>query len=245
MSVLFLARHVCSDSGVECCNAISDSDSCGAVTGPLTTRGRGWDGEPDQLGAQLGMYGRTRYRISNHLSDLGSEESSSLYSGSTASTRERLLQGRWRQGSLDGSQDQRDFSDTSSVSTLRNSEPDTFRTYSSTSSLLSPARRARGHRGRPVSPLTGEDFTLLEYKSLSAQDFRKKILREERLALDRDCVSPSTDRYSPTVTIASSLVFSSSNFPGLHLEFQLIQLQSSVSRPDIPSAPSRHARLLK
>ena len=229
---------------VECCNAISDSDSCGAVSRTLTTRGRGWDQEPYQLGPQLEMYGRTRYRITNH-SDLGSEESSSLYSGSTASTRERLLQGRWRQGSLDGSQEQRDFSDTSSVSTLRNSEPDTYRTYSSTSSLLSPARRARGHRGRPGSPLTQEDFTLLEYKSLSAQDFRKKILREERLALDRDCVSPSPDRYSPTVTMTSSLVFSSSHFPGLHLEFQFIQLQSSVSRPDIPSAPSRHARLLK
>ena len=181
------------------------------------------------------MYQRSSCRLPSDLTDFLSEESSSLYSGSTASTRERLLQGRWRQGSLDGSQEQREFSDTSSVSTLRNSEPDTFRSYSSTSSLLSPARRYRGQPRRPTSPGTQEQFSLLEYKSLSAQDFRKKILREERLALDKDDVSSTVDsqdmdrgslrsaRFSPTVTILNPENFS------LDLKFTLCRPRSPVS----------------
>merc|ERR1712183_371269 len=76
------------------------------------------------------------------LSSLLSEGSSS-----TASTWERLLQGRWRRTSEDGHSERRntrycgslsphrDFSDTSSVSTLRNSDLDTCRSFSSTSSL--------------------------------------------------------------------------------------------------------------
>ena len=164
------------------------------------------------------MYQRTRYRDLRDPRDLRdlrdpcdlsselSDETSSLFTGSTASTRERLLQGRWRQGSLDGSQDTGSIS-TISTSTLRYSEPDTCRSFSSTSSVLSPARRyprCRPHTNinrtrsfqsvRPPSPVRQEDLTFQEYKSLSAQDFRKGILREERLALDTD-----DDRLSSTL----------------------------------------------
>ena len=199
------------------------------------------------------MYGRSRRYREPHtdLSSLLSEGSASTVS--TASTRERLLQGRWRRTSED-SQSQaerrnnrycgslsphRDFSDTSSVSTLRNSDLDTSRSFSSTSSLShwsagpDPARRyrplniSRARSFQSVQPSSPDrrgfrqedDFTFEEYKSLSAQDFRKGIRREERLALDSedDRLSSNLDlesqdqdldrgslrsgRFSPTVTI--------------------------------------------
>ena len=199
------------------------------------------------------MYGRSRTRDHQHyphtdLSSLLSEGSSS-----TASTRERLLQGRWRGTSEETHRERRnnrycgslsphrDFSDTSSVSTLRNSDPDTCRSFSSSSSLShwsagpDPSRRYRPlnisrtrsfQSVQPASPSPDrrtfrqeDDFTFDEYKSLSAQDFRKGIRREERLALDSedDRLSSNLDlesqdqdldrgslrsgRFSPTVII--------------------------------------------
>ena len=172
------------------------------------------------------MYGRSRQ------SDLISVLSDG--SSSTASTRERLLQGRWRQGERREGRERRernyrdhgslsphrDFSDTaSSVSTLRNSALDTCRSFSSTSSLShwsaapDPARRyrplniSRTRSFQSVQPATADrrnfrpeedDFTFEEYKSLSAQDFRKGIRREERLALDSE-----DDRLSSTLDLES------------------------------------------
>ena len=164
------------------------------------------------------MYGRSRTRDHQpyphtDLSSLLSEGSSS-----TASTRERLLQGRWRGTSEESHRERRnnrycgslsphrDFSDTSSVSTLRNSDPDTCRSFSSTSSLShwsagpDPSRRYRPlnisrtrsfQSVQPTSPdrrsfRQEDDFTFEEYKSLSARDFRKGIRREERLALETE-----------------------------------------------------------
>jgi len=66
---------------------------------------------------------------------------------------------------------------------------------------------------------TWDDFTFDEYKSLSAQDFRKGIRREERLALDKDDVSSTVDsqdmdrgslrsaRFSPTASVSSFCSF--------------------------------------
>ena len=168
------------------------------------------------------MYGRSRQ------SDLISVLSDG--SSSTASTRERLLQGRWRQGERREGRERnyrdhgslsphRDFSDTaSSVSTLRNSDLDTCRSFSSTSSLShwsaapDPARRyrplniSRTRSFQSVQPSSPDrrgfrhedDFTFEEYKSLSAQDFRKGIRREERLALDSE-----DDRLSSTLDLES------------------------------------------
>ena len=197
------------------------------------------------------MYGRSRTRDHHHHhSDLTSLLSDG--SSSTASTRERLLQGRWRRTSEDSQSERRnnrycgslsphrDFSDTAStVSTLRNSDPDTSRSFSSTSSLShwsagpDPSRRYRPlnisrtrsfQSVQPTSPdrrsfRHEDDFTFEEYKTLSAQDFRKGIRREERLALeaeddrlssnldldsqdqDLDRGSLRSGRFSPTVTI--------------------------------------------
>ena len=201
------------------------------------------------------MYGRSRTRDHHHHhSDLTSLLSDG--SSSTASTRERLLQGRWRRTSEDSQSERRnnrycgslsphrDFSDTAStVSTLRNSDPDTSRSFSSTSSLShwsagqDPSRRYRPlniSRTRSFQSVQStsadrrnfrneeDDFTFEEYKSLSAQDFRKGIRREERLALDSedDRLSSNLDlesqdqdldrgslrsgRFSPTVTITEN-----------------------------------------
>ena len=239
--------------------------------------------------------------LSSLMSEVMSDDTSLPISSTTASsssTRDRILQGRWRTDVTESSQSQhrpryrtrftprsggwgyrsaspsirteRDrFSDTSSVSTFRNSrqyqesEPETLRSYdthsiSSTSSLWSASnhrdplppqtlfirgfrdqedpplsrtrsfqsrgftdqedpplsrRRSFQSRGftdqeepplsrtrsfqsiRPLSPEFNTDTrrrfdretrNLDDYKSLSAQDFRKSILREERLALGTD-----------------------------------------------------------
>ena len=161
------------------------------------------------------MYGRTSYRETHREHTFPPTDLTSVLSegsSSTASTRERLLQGRWRRTSEDSQTERRnyrycgslsphrDFSDTSSVSTLRNSD------FSSTSSLShwsagpDPSRRYRPlnisrtrsfQSVQPTSPdrrsfSQEDDFTFEEYKSLSARDFRKGIRREERLALETE-----------------------------------------------------------
>ena len=223
------------------------------------------------------MYGRSSVRSREPLyplqphSDLTSVLSDG--SSSSASTRQRLLQGRWRRGERNyrdcGSlSPHRDFSDTaSSVSTLRNSDLDTCRSFSSTSSLShwsagqDPARRYRPlniSRTRSFQSVQStsadrrnfrneeDDFTFEEYKSLSAQDFRKGIRREERLALDSedDRLSSNLDldsqdqdqdldrgslrsgRFSPTVKLLSRIIRTSVldqiSFSGFRLQFVFI-----------------------
>ena len=232
--------------------------------------------------------------LSSLMSEVMSDDTSlsmcrgSSTTASSNSTRDRILQGRWRQDTESSHsyrpryrtrytprsgwgwqpsarsaspsiRDIRDrterdrFSDTSSVSTFRNSrqyqesEPETYRSYdtrsiSSTSSIWSatnhqpvrdpmppqtlftkgfrdfeepPLSRTRSFQSRrftdrdeaplsrtrsfqtirPLSPefnnesrtrFDRETRNLDDYKSLSAQDFRKSILREERLALGTD-----------------------------------------------------------
>ena len=245
------------------------------------------------------MYGRSSARSREPLyplqplqphSDLTSVLSDG--SSSTASTRQRLLQGRWRQsernyrdcGSLSP---HRDFSDTaSSVSTLRNSDLDTCRSFSSTSSLShwsagqDPSRRYRPlniSRTRSFQSVQStsadrrnfrneeDDFTFEEYKSLSAQDFRKGIRREERLALDSedDRLSSNLDlesqdqdldrgslrsgRFSPTVTITENHQ-SFLTKPRYHFQASVSSLCSFSYHPAPPPAddifPLRHLTLL-